>query len=395
MTNHPAMRKACGLILMALLALAASAAVWAEPAPVKIAFLKIENQSNDPRYDYLEGIISGTLLYDLANDPGFIVVDRTSLDLILKEQELIMSDLVKSENAVRVGKILGADYLLKGNYVFMNTEIRVGVSIIQVETAKTMSFNETGSTENVMHALAERIVDRLTGRKVTLRSEEHDRSIISLKDEKPGTIGLFCNLIDAEIFVDEQFFAITTGKGNVPTEITGLKPGKHTVRVHLGNFGVVKTPEITFSDWQQTVDVKPGLREVVRAQISLFSYQLYDFMKLVMETVRIKEGDFGKPFSKDVKLEFVDREGKKNTVILKLKLTISAAQAELKADLVYNGKATPLSVVCPAQKAEEIKKAIEKVDVQLELKFNPDYKYCDVGYRVFRNDISDDMWMNK
>ncbi|MBN2353860.1 MAG: hypothetical protein JXD23_14900 [Spirochaetales bacterium] len=392
MTAFSATRKYFCLVLAAALFLGAAGGAYAQGKAVKIGFVKIENSSEDPRYDYLEGIVSGTLLYDLSNAPGLVVVDRALLDNILKEQELILSDLVKADNAVRVGKILGADYLLKGDYVFLGNEIRLNVSIINVESAKTMTFKETGSTENLVHAVCERIIERLTGNQVALRSDEHDRSIISLKDEKPGSIGLFCNLIDAEIFVDDQFVCYSTGKANVPSELTGLKPGKHTVRVRLTGFGVVKAPEITFSDWQQAVDVKPGQRQVVRAQITLFTYQLYDLQKLLSDHVRIEAADFGKPFSKEMEFEYVDRASKKHKGNLKLSLAAAEAQAELKAELTLDGKKRSYSLTCPAKKRTKSDETFGKVDIKLELDYYYPDRYCRIEYRVTRNDISQDMW---
>jgi len=392
MTAFPAIRKSFSLVLAAALLFGAAAAAAAQNKVVKIAFVKVENSSNDPRYDYLEGIVSGTLLFDLSNAPGLVVVDRASLDNILKEQELILSDLVKADNAVRVGKILGADYLLKGNYVFLGNDIRVNVSLINVESAKTLSFSETGSTENLVHALCERIIERLTGNQVALRSADHDRSILSLKDEKPGSIGLFCNLIDAEIFVDDQFACYTTGKSNVPSELTGLKPGKHTVRVRLSGFGVVKAPEITFSDWQQVVDVKPGQRQVVRAQISLFTYQLYDLQKLLSGHERIEAADFGKPFAKEMEFDYVDRAGRKHKGNLKLSLTVAEAQAKLNAELTLDGAKRSFTLVCPPKKRTKSDETFGKADLNLELDYYYPDRYCRIEYRATRNDITQDMW---
>jgi TolB-like protein len=379
-----------GLFFLAVFSMALATGLYAEKQ-VKIAFVKIENRSMDPRYDYLEGILSGILLFDLANDPGLLIVDRSSLDAILKEQELALSDLSNADQAVRVGRIMGADYLLKGQYVFLGSEAMVSLSLVEVETAKTLPFTERGSSENLVHGLAEKIIERLTGTTVTLRSAEHDRSIISLKDEKPGSITLYCNLINAEIFVDDQFVSYTTGKSNVPVELTDLKPGRHTVRVHLGSFGVVKTPEITFSDWQQVVDIKPGQKQVLRASITLFTYQLYDLQKLFNGNDRLYQKDFSLPYVKEFKKEFIDREGKKHTVVLKVVLTITKEQAEVKAEFTYDGTTQPISLVCPAKKQTKNKQTVEKADVSLALEYNPD-RYCRIDYRVTRNDISTDMW---
>ena len=52
--------------------------------PVNIAFLSIDNLSANPRYDYLEGIIRGLLLFDLSGSQDHEVVNSSDLDDILR-----------------------------------------------------------------------------------------------------------------------------------------------------------------------------------------------------------------------------------------------------------------------------------------------------------------------
>ena len=81
----------CSIITLLFL----SAAVSAES--MSLAFLPIENLSANPRYDYLEGIIKGILLYDLSSTEGINVVDRSEMESILKEQELRLSSLTEDQ----------------------------------------------------------------------------------------------------------------------------------------------------------------------------------------------------------------------------------------------------------------------------------------------------------
>ncbi len=385
-------KRIIGLAFLAVFSLVLTIGVFAEKQ-VKIAFVKVENRSTDPRYDYLEGILSGTLLFDLANDPGILIVDRSSLDSILREQELALSDLSNASQAVRVGKILGADYLLKGQYVFLGDEVMLTVSLIDVETAKTMAFTERGSTENMVHGVVEQIIRRLTGKTVTLRSEDHERSIISLKDEKPGTIILYCNLIDAEIFIDDKFVSYTIGKSTTPLELPDIKPGLHTVRIHLSGFGVVKTPKITFSDWQETVDIKPGQKQVLRASITLFTYQLYNLQQLANGNKRFDVKEFA-PYADQIPFSFVDRDGRKHTGTLKLTLSYAKDKAIYQGELTLDRKTKPVTLVCPAGKTMKDKQSLDKVDVSLEVRYDPE-RYCRIEYRLARNDISQDMAWKK
>ena len=369
-----------------LLLLVAAGSLYADNTPVKIAFVSVDNMSSDPRYDYLEGIISGILLFDLAGTGGITVVDRSSLENVLKEQELIASDLTDESKAVAVGKLLGADYLLKGQYVFLGDEIMVTLALIDVESSETLPFSGRGSSENMIHGMAEQIILRLTGSEVVLQSEQHERSIISLKDEKPGSIALHCNLMQAEIYLDDEFVGYTTGKATEPYEIENLSPGPHTLRIYLIGFGIIKQPEITFHDWQETVQVKPGKRHVVRARIYYFGETLQELKQLVHSYYNHTES-----FKKQHSVSFADRQGKTVNLVFDVEFTNSEAQAVLTTWVTYNGKRYKVDNSCGIENKNDVNKTIEKIDVTLKIAYYSTNR-CSVTYTVSRNDITIDMW---
>jgi len=356
-------------------------------APVRLALLGIENQSANPRYDYLEGIVRGVLLYDLTSQPEVEMVTRTDLDAILREQELQLSSLVSDpQAAARVGKLLGADYLVKGEYVALGSEVQVTVRLLDVAGGKALAFTERGSSENLLHALAEKILQRLTGRQVALQSEQKERSILSLQDEKPGKISLHSFLIDAEIFFDGEFIGYTTGNERVPFLIENVSPGKHTVRIHLSDFGVVREPEITFRDWEETVDVKSGKNHVVRANARHFNDIIYRLQQLLREEIPRAELEQKGSVRRERDASFTDRSGKRVTVLFKVEARRQGGKIEARATLAYNAREYPLSLTAAADEDKEIRQSIEAVDVTLELDSG------DVGYEIWRNDIQQNMF---
>jgi TolB-like protein len=391
MKGNPMKRTRFFLFLCSLILAVSAAGLQAENKQVKIALSKIENLSMDPRYDYLEGILTGTLLFDLGSDAGILIVDRSSLDAILREQELALSDLANAEQAVRVGRILGADYLLKGDYIFLGTEVQLNISLVEVETAKTLPFKDRGSTENLVHGLAERIIERLTGKTVKLRSDASERSIISLKDEIPGTIVLFCNLIRAEIFIDDEFVSYTTGKATEASVFEDIRPGEHTVRVRLSGFGVVKQPELICSDWQEKLTVKPGKKHVLRASIGLLNWTLGDLKRLFLESKTIRKADFEKPFGKEFDVSFVDRKGKKHAVTGSFSISFTTEQATLTARVAYDGKEKTITTVCATGKKEEHIETFDLVDVKSSVDYKADQR-CYLSFRIERNDFDIDVW---
>jgi TolB-like protein len=356
-------------------------------APVRLALLSIENQSADPRFDYLEGIIRGVLLFDLSSQPGVELVTRTDLDAILREQELQVSAVAAdAQAAARVGQLLGADYLVRGEYTALGGEVQVTVRLLEVSGGRTLSFVERGSSENLLHALAEKVLQRLTGRQVALQSEQRDRSILSLQDEKPGKISLHSPLIDAEIFLDEEFVGYTTGSERVPFVMEGVLPGGHRVRIHLQDFGVVKEPEISFHDWEQTVEVKPGRNQVVRSNARHFNDILYRLQELLREEVSREELSAGVEVKRRHEVSFTDRSGGRIPVLFSLEARRRADTLELQAVVRYAGKETALSLSAGVEEDRELRQAVGLVDVVLAVDSG------EVSYEIWRNDIQQNMF---
>jgi TolB-like protein len=373
--------------LLFLSALALSPAAPAFGAPVRLALLSIENQSADPRFDYLEGIIRGVLLFDLSSQPGVELVTRTDLDAILREQELQVSAVVADpQAAARVGQLLGADYLVRGEYTALGGEVQVTVRLLEVTGGRTLSFVERGSSENLLHALAEKVLQRLTGRQVALQSDQKERSILSLQDEKPGKISLHSPLIDAELFLDEEFVGYTTGNERLPFVMEGVRPGRHRVRIHLQDFGVVKEPEISFHDWEQVVEVQPGKNHVLRSSARHFNDILYRLQQLLREEIPREELSRSAEVKRQHDVSFTDRSGRKVPISLGLEARRKAESLEVRASVRYAGEETVLNLSAGAEEDRELRQAIGLVDVVLELDSG------EVSYEIWRNDIQQNMF---
>lgn len=278
--------------------------------PVRVAFLSIDNLSTDPRYDYLSGIIQGILLFDLSDQEGLELVERSDMDSVLREQKLALSGLLENtKDALAVGELLRAHYLLKGEYVFLGSDVLLTLKLVDVETSKTLSFNQTGSTDNLIHSLAEKMIERLTGRTVVLVDPEQSRSIISLKDESPGSIALFSGLVNARIYLDDEFIGYTKGNKREPIVIDKLKPGNHTVRTHVdGDFGVVILPQVKFQDWQKTLKVESGKQAVAEDETKLFNDIIYSIYMIARESKTLYT-EREKSFEKEYPFSFQDRKG--------------------------------------------------------------------------------------
>ncbi|MGD0463713.1 MAG: CsgG/HfaB family protein [Tepidisphaeraceae bacterium] len=75
-----------------------------------------------------------TLTATLSGEPGFTLVDRSTLDSILKEHELNLTGLVDADTAVHVGKLVGAQILVTGKIFLVDKSIFLTAKLIGTET---------------------------------------------------------------------------------------------------------------------------------------------------------------------------------------------------------------------------------------------------------------------
>lgn len=293
---------ACSVMVVALFSASIAAA-----AP-RVAVLGLENRSGDPRYDYIGGIAQGLLLYDLSTSGSVELLDRDAIDALLRERELSLSAIASAQVKAFEG-ISSADYIVAGEYVLLGTDLRLTLKLVDVATSRVATFSDAGSTENLIHGLAEGIVERLTGKRPVLREEGKSRSILSLRDETPGTIALFSPLVDARVLLDGAFVGYTTGDRRVPLVLDGLEPGVHEVSTDLGrDFGVVKLPEVSFSPWKELVRVPAGKKVVVVDTSTHFNDILYRLKQVLNESKTVAFDQAGS-FATAFPFSFTDRKG--------------------------------------------------------------------------------------
>jgi TolB-like protein len=370
-------RIALCLSLAALIFVAAPVA-----ADARVAFLSIENEG-DPRYDYVAGLISGVLLYDLSRVPGLSLVERSELMAILDEQELGLA--MAEASAAKVGKLLSADWLLKGSYVALGDEIAINIKLISVETSRSTAYSERGRSENAVHAIAERIALKLTGEKPALKDDQHERSLLSLRDEKPGSIAVHTAVVSAKIYLDGSFVGYTTGDVKVPFVIDDVDPGPHSLSIRLSGFGEVTMPSVEPKDWERKLDVKAGKRLVVEANLVHLESELYYLSRLKQSYLRLSESASKLTDSGRWELEFVDREGKSRKVTLEASASMEPkAITKVTYSLDGQKRSLELSVEKGAQQKWTDSVGILSIEIDIDARWKGK---ADFSYTLIRLDI--------
>lgn len=87
-------------------------------------------------FDALEVGIAGMLISELSANPAARVVERETLQRLIEEQNLGAQGRVTPETAAKIGKLIGARYVVVGNFIDFYGDFRVDVRLVNVETSE-------------------------------------------------------------------------------------------------------------------------------------------------------------------------------------------------------------------------------------------------------------------
>jgi TolB-like protein len=132
-TQAPAVPAQTGVSLDRAVAQTAQAIRAKTRQNTKIAVVEFASESANLS-DYLMEELNFALL-----EEGLSVIDRANLDAVRKELNFQMSGEVDDESALSIGKFLGLDYVVTGQFRLTGAEYRLTVTLINVESAERES----------------------------------------------------------------------------------------------------------------------------------------------------------------------------------------------------------------------------------------------------------------
>jgi len=130
------------------------AAAQADTRPVVVVFT-FTNSSIGPAKAEFDGIATGIqdlLITDLASSSKIRLVDRSRIGEILQEQNMVRGGQIDPQTAVKVGKILGAQYAITGGFMAdkSGTAVLTGRTI-DIETTQIANPQKiTGKADDVL-----------------------------------------------------------------------------------------------------------------------------------------------------------------------------------------------------------------------------------------------------
>jgi TolB-like protein len=128
-------RAALALSLVVLPLCARAAPPDARPT---VAVLYFDYSGKDGEMAVLKKGLAQMMISDLSALDGVRLVERDRLEEILAELKLAQSGKIDAATAAKVGKLLGARYLVLGGYFDLMGTLRADARVVEVETGKVL-----------------------------------------------------------------------------------------------------------------------------------------------------------------------------------------------------------------------------------------------------------------
>ena len=152
------------LSLMGALVLPVATAGQTDTRP-GIAVLPFQGGSIGPNALDLKPLEVGMqqmLITELSQNTALRVVDRVALQSLIEEQNLGASGRVDAQTAAKIGKIVGAKYVVLGGFMDNFGELRLDGRIVVVETSEVLQARAVLAKREELNRLVVDLASRVT-----------------------------------------------------------------------------------------------------------------------------------------------------------------------------------------------------------------------------------------
>ena len=123
---------------------------------------------------------------DLIDSGRFLVIERSQLDIVLKEQGLQQSGCTDNSCAVQLGELLSANKILLGKVNQLDSAVIITVRIVDIEKGLAeFSSSEKSRTMDGLDVTTRQFVDKLIFRIAGEQTIENERGINQADTDQP------------------------------------------------------------------------------------------------------------------------------------------------------------------------------------------------------------------
>jgi TolB-like protein len=151
------------IVLQALLLFSPSHGSPAAPGAAfrarTLAVLNFDNNTGRADYDPMGRGIAAMMITDLSVSPELRIVERERMQDVLSEQKMQRSPMFDSTTAVKAGRLLGAEFIATGSLAAADTELRIDMRVMRVETGQIVKAARVIGPEARLFDLEQELAD--------------------------------------------------------------------------------------------------------------------------------------------------------------------------------------------------------------------------------------------
>jgi TolB-like protein len=87
-------------------------------------------------------VVTEILRSKIITSNVFDVLERNNIDMILKENELSLSGIIDQDSSIKIGGLIGADYLLTGSFMKLGGGLVLTINLVNVKTGQIIGTSE-------------------------------------------------------------------------------------------------------------------------------------------------------------------------------------------------------------------------------------------------------------
>ena len=201
------LRRTSMLLCLLTLTLTAAAGSPERPAGVApkktVAILYFDNYTGTSDYDPLGKGISSMMISDLSVVQEIQLVERDRMQDLVKEIDMQQTKYFDSTTSVKVGKMVGAEYVVIGAFASAKPQMRIDTRVVRVATGEIVKTAQvTGDQDkffDLEQALANKLIDGLG---IALSPEEQNRLLAQQRSNRVDNLATLASYSQALALYD-------------------------------------------------------------------------------------------------------------------------------------------------------------------------------------------------
>lgn len=242
----------------------------------RVGVMPFENVNQDSSMNWLSLGIPETIMSDLQYVNGIVLVERTQLRNVMREQSLQLTGAIDEATVIKVGKLVGADILVVGAYQKQDETIRLTARFVKVQSGDIIrTAKATGNLSDIFTLQDQIVNDLINNLKIVLNQNELNQLAIkpteSLEAYKHFGQG---SLLEAKMDYTGAFKEIKKATEVDPNfTIANQKFNDIFLSLNKKNYWTYETTSESpdFGKANVTTTDKAGARELFN-NLSVFSY---------------------------------------------------------------------------------------------------------------------------